>query len=230
MDLQYLTPEIHVLPVASGVAPPTYRIPTTTYDTSIVNTSHDSKIPSIKILNNTVQEDQDGDYVIGQGTVTASDIKFLYESNPDTNAFTDESKDIVDTIEESLATETSNRQLADAAISAALLNYLHNDLKSIQGGNQQLLEFYHLTSKEYSDLNPVTYSFTTVDWSGPSAGYYTLTIVHNLNSEIVDIGVVDDSNQPVEVDRFIIDNNSLFIRVPALPDLRFNGFLWIKTV
>ena len=78
MDLQSITPEIHVLPVVSGTNnTTTYRVPVTDYSTSVTYLNYDSKIPNIKVLSNNIAEAEDGSLVVEEGTISASDIKIL---------------------------------------------------------------------------------------------------------------------------------------------------------
>lgn len=70
-------------------------------------------------------------------------------------------------------------------------------------------------------------NFTISNWIGPSSGFYTINFLHNLNNATIEVEVWEAS-YPVDVERIIVDNNNVTLRVPSDPDLRFNGFLWIK--
>lgn len=93
---------------------------------------------------------------------------------------------------------------------------------------------YDLSTKKYVDdglaTKDISYdqNFNIVDWTGPSSGFYTIDISHNLNLPIVEVEVWDNGNQIVLVERVLTSNNIVTLRVPASPDLRFSGFIWIK--
>jgi hypothetical protein len=46
---------------------------------------------------------------------------------------------------------------------------------------------------------------------------------------MVEVEVWDASNAVVECDRLLTSVNEVTLRVPAVPDLRFDGKIWIKT-
>ena len=69
----------------------------------------------------------------------------------------------------------------------------------------------------------------TTDWVGPSSGFYTITIAQvthqkGINPQ-VQVMELDGSNfNIVDVDRVqVTPTGDVEIRVPASPDLRFNG-------
>jgi hypothetical protein len=79
-------------------------------------------------------------------------------------------------------------------------------------------------------LPTFTQSFNaTTDWSGPSAGFYSITFMHGLSSNLIEFDVFNAGNAPVDVERLVIDENTVTLRVPVDPDLRFAGTVWIKT-
>ena len=75
---------------------------------------------------------------------------------------------------------------------------------------------------EYTD------QFVIGDWVGPAIGFYTITFHHALASTLVEVEVWDASNTPVGCERFLTSANDVVLRVPASPDLRFSGLIWVK--
>ena len=85
------------------------------------------------------------------------------------------------------------------------------------------------------DIDHFTSSFNnTTDWSGPSAGFYTITYLESAhlkgaNPQVM-IAEVDGINfNIVDVDRIQINaSGDIVIRVNETPDLRFNGKIIIS--
>ena len=71
--------------------------------------------------------------------------------------------------------------------------------------------------------------FAFSDWVGPSIGYYTILFYHGLNAAMVEVEVWDGSNAVVGCERLLTSVNEVTLRVPALPDLRFDGKIWCKS-
>ena len=88
-----------------------------------------------------------------------------------------------------------------------------------------------ITDKKISGTAPPSYetTFLVSGWSGPSGGFYTYPFTHNLNDSLVEVEVWDAGNAPIGVERLITSANIITLRVPAVPDLRFAGQIWIKT-
>ena len=71
--------------------------------------------------------------------------------------------------------------------------------------------------------------FFLSDWTGPALGFYSIIFQHNLNDVLVECDVRDAGGNPIDIERHSLDANAVVIRVPYDPDLRFPGFIWIKT-
>jgi len=74
-----------------------------------------------------------------------------------------------------------------------------------------------------------THTFVFGDWTGPVSGYYSLAITHNLNAALVEVDVWDAGVNRIMVDWTRTSNNIVTLSVPAVPNLRFGGSIWIKT-
>jgi len=71
--------------------------------------------------------------------------------------------------------------------------------------------------------------FTIVDWV-LSAGSYQLLVNHGLESQKINIELLENGSTPVRADRVeIIDNNNIRLYVVVDPDCRFAGTLIIDT-
>lgn len=74
-------------------------------------------------------------------------------------------------------------------------------------------------------------SFNTVDWVGPSAGKYTLTILRTTHNKTANPNVsvyelVSGSYEPVAVDTIKIDaSGNITLELTETPDLRFQGIV-----
>lgn len=66
--------------------------------------------------------------------------------------------------------------------------------------------------------------FLLADWQGPASGFYTLDLIHNLGDDKELFVTVYEGNVPSVMESYtILNENSLRIRVPAIPDMRFSG-------
>lgn len=85
------------------------------------------------------------------------------------------------------------------------------------------------TSSGGGSGTPYSQTFLTATWSGPSGGYYTITILESTHGKGTDPGVevyetsgTDDDQ--VTIDRIRVNSSGdVELRVPSSPDLRFDG-------
>jgi hypothetical protein len=144
------TPEIHVLPgnTPYGTEGISYNVTKTKGSIPEPIRTSDGT-PQIQIVgSNIASESEEAGFVL-LSRATPAEIKIAYESNLDTNAFTDSERNIVNTIEERLSEEALARTLVDTyiltTISGIPLN--HNEFYGLQGGTSPD-EYYHLTANE----------------------------------------------------------------------------------
>lgn len=100
---------------------------------------------------------------------------------------------------------------------------VHNDLSGLQGGDSFSSEYYHLTSSEHDNI-VVSYKddFEIADWTLSGDSYY-LDMAHNLGT-LSPAYSIYESSAPVHVnDSYVVDENTLRLYIPAVPDLRFAG-------
>lgn len=72
-------------------------------------------------------------------------------------------------------------------------------------------------------------TFIIADWVGPTGDYYYLPVTHALNSSLVEVNVWDASNETVFTDWMRTSSSIVTLQVPATPDLRFDGTVWITS-
>ena len=100
---------------------------------------------------------------------------------------------------------------------------LYVDSVTIQGtGNQD--DPLHTIAVQNDYMTHFLFS----TWVGPSMGFYSIAVNHGLSENLVEVEVWDGGNNPVDIERNILSGNLVQLLVPADPDLRFSGLVWIK--
>jgi len=112
--------------------------------------------------------------------------------------------------------ENINNESINDLSDVDLTGIKNGDILKYNGGN-----FYPVTTSFAS-------SFVKTDWIGPNSGFYTLPITHNLNNLLVNVEVWDNLKQEVTVERLLTSVNVITLRVPAIPDCCFAGYIWIR--
>lgn len=111
------TPEIHILPVDTLPVVDGFSYNLTRTKGSLPESAPTvDDAPQIQIIASNVVNESTIDDLILIGSVTAAEIKIAYESNPDTNSYTDLDKLIVSTISGALAAEIIARYDSDIVI------------------------------------------------------------------------------------------------------------------
>jgi hypothetical protein len=125
--------------------------------------------------------------------------------------------------EPGLETDTHKVKFGDGVTHWVSLDYgAWTDLNVVGATGEVVVKASNLDNDFEALPFEIRHSFVVGDWSGPSGGYYTLTITHGetIANPTVEVWV---GNTVVETEYYSNDSYSVVLRVPAVPDLRFAG-------